>query len=438
MKISNSFFIKQNFIKNNTQKNLPVIKMNRGMNTNANSMPLNAGFYLAYNNVSFGRNKENDESGIPFFVLSNNAGNAEKVFSEIILDSGEKVNLTINKDIIDIFLKTKDGDIDVEVLQKFISVYKAVLQDIAHKNYIQKDFLTSIIEGRNKCSSKTNITYLKPEDEAREALLASISKPEEDFIFSFFNGINNEQTKIRYASLLLGQIGNNPQLRNDKAMQRAICLFNICKNKDGYDFTGFEKKMEIVTYLEDLQQNYGGIDYENLSNDIIDASKDENGYFNSDFARALCETIKNTDVFDIDKLVPHRCSILTMFTDIDKEHTKQIMDSIVNLSAIFSIDDSSNSFESIFAQSFNPVTEKFDETAFKMLMEITKRVNDFTEDFPVETMEDYVTYVKLRPALIGYYFELIRDKNTGNIKSDAISPEEFLIYYNPDNFATDL
>lgn len=206
MKISNSFFIKQNFIKNNTQKNLPVIKMNRGMNTNANSMPLNAGFYLSYNNVSFGRNKENDESGTPFFVLSNNKGNAEKVFSEITLESGEKVNLTINKNIIDTFLRTRDGDIDVEALQKFISIYKTVLQDITHKDYIQKDFLTSIIEGRNKSSSKTNITYLKPEDEARESLLASIYKPEEDFIFSFFNGINNEQIKIRYASLLLEQI----------------------------------------------------------------------------------------------------------------------------------------------------------------------------------------------------------------------------------------
>ncbi len=428
MNISNNFnFLRNNFTQihhkdNSSHNNQDIIK---------NSTPAicNQYFYQPHNNISFGKANENPE--LPsYLILKDNKRGSSKILGILTLDSGEKVTITLSKNIIEKFLTQNNGELDKNSIQKFLSIYKIILQEITNQENKEKQFLEAVAKGESPRTPIDNVSYLNPQDDLRNSILSSLSEPSDNFIYSFFNGIKDDKLRQNFAKKFLSQYNQAPQSRFDKAMQRTSCVFEICKTQEGYDFSNIEQKIQIAIKLEDIKRNYGVIDIEeDLTSDIIQHSKDKTGKFNIGFAQALIELIKNSNSFIPDKLVKHRSDIINIFSAMDSNKQNEITDTIVKLSSVLEIDDTNNNFEAALIQIFNPVTGNFDEKAAELLLELAPLVTEATESLPIETKEDYSRYLQRQRKLIRDYFKIIRNDETGEIKQNSISPEEYIRQY---------
>lgn len=440
MKISDNYFYQQNIVNRNFQNPNRIssmyktasLKEKEANSNNTMSLPKPHPFiYPSYKNISFGQGIFEDKQ--PFLILSSKQDNSERIYSELTLSSGRKSCLCIEENIVNRFLRKEDSEIDTALLQKFISVYKYILEDVTRKDKKEDEFLISVLEGRNKAFDN-KVRFLSPGDEARNALSSSLTASDEDFVETFFSKINNEQLRNEYASILLEQGKRSDKAREDIAKQRTIYLFDMCKTQEGYDFSSIKEKIEIAAKIESINNNYGDIANMNaLPFEIIKHSKNKKGRFDVHFAKALCSLIENTEAFDINTFVSHRSDILRQFTSIDIKHKNQIMENIISLSSIVPIDDTDKTFEDVFILAFNPVTGDFDSFAFEALSRIVKKVDVYTADFVIDSPEDYRKYNDLNIRLIRNYFELIRDKETGKIKPETISPDEYLRHYAGEN-----
>lgn len=424
MKIFNNFNLNQPSILYNKNIFKPKYKSSHIIYKQTDSV-CNPQLYKAYYNVSFGK-KDFDNSQIPFLLLTDKNQQPSKIVGKIPLDSGETHNLDVDRNIINRFLLSDDGSINQSDLQAFLSIYKTFLQELTKADEEEFKFLINIINDKNKSNKNTNVSYLNPKDEALQSLVSALSAPYENFINSFFNGIENEQLRKDYAIKCLNHRKDFLDEKYTKALSRTICLFSICKTNNGYDFSDLNRKQKLVLKLEYILENYGGSDRKNISDDILNASRFAQGVVDLDFAECLCELITNSDLFLPEKLVSHRSRIIKAFTSLDKSNAKQIRDSLINFSSVFEIDDLNDNFEVLFSNVFNPKTGKFEEKAASLLVDITNAVIEYIEDFPISTQEDIDYCERVTNELITGYFQRVRDNKTGNIKNDCISPQKYL------------
>lgn len=393
-----------------------------------NSTPsvCNPYFYKSYNNISFGKNKE-ESSTQNYFILQDNTGSPEKIVNRHTLASGKKINITIGKSTIDKFFTRPNGDLDRDLVQKFISIFGVVLQNITNQEEKENEFLKSVIEGKNPTLPKDKISYLNPHDDIANSMLSSLSTSSDDFIYSFINGIKDEKLRKEFAIELLTKTNQTPEEKYNKAMKRTSCIFEMCKTPNGYDFSDIDKKMQLALRLEDIERDYGVRDIEeDLISEIIQHSKGTNGNFDVNFAQTLIELISNSNSFLPNKLVKHRSDIIKTFSAIDPESHEEIISTMTKLSAIFEIDDWNKDFESVLIQAFNPITNKFDTKAAALLLELVPLVKEATDDMPIGIEEDFKNYLLKQQKLIKNYFVTVREKQTGEIKQDYISPEEYI------------
>lgn len=393
-----------------------------------NSTPsvCNPYFYKSYNNISFGKNKE-ESSTQNYFILQDNTGSPEKIVNRHTLASGKKINITIGKSTIDKFFTRPNGDLDRDLVQKFISIFEAVLQNMINQENQKNEFLKSVVKGEKPTLQKNKVSYLNPHDDIANSMLSSLSTSSDDFIYSFINGIKDEKLRKEFAIELLTKTNQTPEEKYNKAMKRTSCIFEMCKTPNGYDFSDIDKKMQLALRLEDIERDYGVRDIEeDLISEIIQHSKGTNGNFDVNFAQTLIELISNSNSFLPNKLVKHRSDIIKTFSAIDPESHEEIISTMTKLSAIFEIDDWNKDFESVLIQAFNPITNKFDTKAATLLLELVPLVKEATDDMPIETEEDFKNYLLKQQELIKNYFEAVRDKQTGEIKQDYISPEKYI------------
>lgn len=424
MRIYNNFVLNhqpnvysKNINKSNSKSNHNVYKQTASV--------CNPQLYKAYYNVSFGKT-EKDNSQIPFLLLTYENQKPSKIIGKIPLDSGEIHNLKIDRNIINRFLLSDDGNINQTSLQAFLSAYKTSLQELTKADDEELKFIKGIINGENKSPKTTNVSYLKSNDEAVESLMGALSAPVENFVINFFNGIENEQLRKDYAIKYLSQRDRVLGEKYTKALNRTVCLFDICQTKDGYDFSDLERKTKLVNTIEEIQSSYGDAVPYDLSHSIVEEAKSKKGKIDLDFAETLTGLIYTTSVFMPEKLVSHRSSIIKSFTACDRANEKQIMDCMLKLANIIEVDDTTQIFESALSNVFNPLTGKFDEKAAALLLDLAKQVIDYTDDFPIETKEDLEYTDRLTQSLIDGYFNKVRDKNTGNIIPNCISPKDYI------------
>ncbi len=393
-----------------------------------NSTPAvcNPYFYKSYSNISFCKNKE-ESSTQNYFILQDNTGSPVKIVNRHTLASGKTINITIGKSTIDRFFTRQNGDLDKDSIQKFISIFEAVLQNIIHQEEKENEFLKSVIEGKNPTLPKDKISYLNPHDDIVNSMLSSLSTSSDAFIYSFINGIKDEKLRKDFAVELLTKTIQTPQEKYDKAMKRTSCIFEMCKTPNGYDYSEIDKKMQLASKLEDIEINYGVKDIKaGLTSEIIEHSKRANGIFDINFAQTLIELISNSDYFSPNKLIKHRSDIIKTFSAIDSENQEEILRTMTKLSSLFEVDDENDDFESVLIQAFNPITNKFDKKAATLLLELVPLVKKATEDMPIKTDEDFENFLQKQLELIRHYFETIRDNQTGEIKQNYISPEEYI------------
>ena len=98
----------------------------------------------AYNNISFGI------SNPSFYLVDKKNQNVRMVTSRITLDSGKLYKLNFDSELIDGYLLDENGGVDKQKLDGFVSIYKTILQGIVDEDSKQRDFLTSIVNGKEK------------------------------------------------------------------------------------------------------------------------------------------------------------------------------------------------------------------------------------------------------------------------------------------------
>lgn len=368
----------------------------------------------AYNNISFGI------SNPSFYLVDKKNQNVRMVTSRITLDSGKLYKLNFDSELIDGYLLDENGGVDKQKLNGFVSIYKTILQGIVDEDSKQRDFLTSIVNGKEKSPKKQKILYLNPNDEARESILQTMLNPEADFLTTFFNGISNDGLRRDYAKDMLADCHQTDEMMQEQAFSRTTRLIDIF----GFDKSNLEKKIKFVTQLEELETNYSG---ECVVDDFIKESKSDNGEIDFKFANNLLRLIKNTPVYLPERLVSHRSEILKDFTSLEPEKSDEIAQAIIKLSSIYDVDDENTIFEEFFTQAFNPLTKKFDEEAFDLLMQAVGNVKIKFEDFHISNDIDLARLAQGEVDTINGYFELVRNPQTGSIISDPISPREYIL-----------
>ena len=276
----------------------------------------------AYNNISFGI------SNPSFYLVDKKNQNVRMVTSRITLDSGKLYKLNFDSELIDGYLLDENGGVDKQKLDGFVSIYKTILQGIVDEDSKQRDFLTSIVNGKEKSPKKQKILYLNPNDEARESILQTMLNPEADFLTTFFNGISNDGLRRDYAKDMLADCHQTDEMMQEQALSRTTRLIDIF----GFDKSNLEKKIKFVTQLEELETNYSG---ECVVDDFIKESKSDNGEIDFKFANNLLRLIKNTPVYLPERLVPHRSEILKDFTSLEPEKSDEIAQSNCHLSMMW-------------------------------------------------------------------------------------------------------
>ena len=318
------------------------------------------------------------------------------------------------------YLSDEKGSINKEKLDGFVSIYKTVLQSIVDEDSRQREFLTSIVSGKEKSPKGQKILYLNPNDEARESILQTLLDPEADFLTTFFNGIGNDTLRKDYAKDILSECKQTDDMMQGQALSRTLQLIDIF----GFEQSNLGQKIKFVEQLAELETNYSG---DNIVDDFIQEVKNENGEIDFKFANNLLRLIKNTPVYLPERLVSHRSAILKDFTALEPEKSDKIAQSIIKLSSIYDVDDENTNFEEFFNYAFNPVTDKFDAEAFGLLMQAVGSVKIKFEDFEINNDIDLARLAQSEIDTVQSYFELVKDPKTGGIIPNSISPRKYIL-----------
>ncbi len=370
----------------------------------------------AYNGLTFG-------AASTFYVLNRKTQQPKGILNKITLGSGKTFDLRIGSDIISSHLSDKNGNVDDKKVKDFVSVYEQVLGHFVSKSEKEMEFLNEIAYGSNKTSKKSNIIYMNPNDEARQALLSTLMATEDDPLFSFFDRMSNPVLRRDYARDILSDYVITDEDFQDMSMKGTLRIFDMSKTPNGYDLSDMDKKIKLVEMLEKLENEYS---VDNIAHEFLEAVKDADGRVDFAFANNLSKLIQNSGVFVPEMLVSHRAEILRKFAGFDIENADKIMQSITKLSTIYEVDDASDAFELVFEETFNPVTGKYDEQAFEELYSIVANVITATDSIGTCDEDDVDELVEQQVDLVQGYFDEIRDENTGMIKERHISPREYL------------
>lgn len=358
-----------------------------------------------------------------FYLLDKKTKEPRVIKSKISLNSGKTFDLNISQDIINAHLLDKKGAISDRKVNDFVSIYEKTLEHFVSKSEREVAFLNEIANGRPNGSKKSNIIYMNPNDEARQALMSTLMSSEEDPLFSFFDKMQNPMLRRDYARDILSDYVITDEDFQNMAMKGTLRILSISKQPNGYDLSNMDKKIELVEMLEKLENEYA---VDNVAEQFVDSIKDGQGKVDFAFANSLSKLIQNSGVYIPELLVSHRAEILRKFVSCDEENSDLIMQGITKLSTIYEVDDSSDAFELVFSEAFNPLTEKYDEQAFSDLFSIVANVITATDSIGTCDESEIDELTELQVELIQDYFSEIRDENTGRIKDKHISPQEYL------------
>lgn len=370
----------------------------------------------AYNGLSFG-------AASTFYMFNRKTQQPKCILNKISLDSGKTCDLRIGSDIISSHLSDKNGNVDNKKVKDFVSVYEQVLGHFISKSEKEIEFLNEIAYGSNKTQKQSNIIYLNPNDEARQALLSTLMATDDDPLFGFFDKMANPVLRRDYARDILSDYVITDEDFQDMALKGTLRIFDMSKTASGYDLSDMDKKIKLVEMLEKLENEYS---VENIAQDFLDSVKDSEGKVDFGFANNLSKLIQNSGVFVPELLVSHRVEILRSFIDSDTENADKIMQGITKLSTIYEVDDASDAFELMFEEAFNPLTLKYDEQAFAELYSIVANVVTATDSIGTCDEDEIDELIEQQVELVQDYFVEIRDENTGRIKKNHISPKEYL------------
>jgi len=339
--------------------------------------------------------KNNKDEGTTVFIspacyqaaknisLSKNIGLKIKPI-EIELRDGEKYTLAISHSTAEDYLQGKDGGLDRVLVQNFAQIYKAALQRLTDKeNDFTQNGLKLLLGGKD--SENKNIKEV--------------------------------------AAHILNTSGERRNYFEGEAYKAAEAIFEFSKlSKGKYDgFRDLNGKVEVTDYIDRINNNFPR---SNMLFGINKISRDENGVFDSGFAKRLCKILLASDF----ELSSYRTGeMLKHFVEKDPKNADKITDAIIKVDhSGFLLYDDSKSFEQLIEQCFDS-DKTFSEIRYQTLLSAIESVQNcwsfgsIWENMAIGADDEWVKYAT---NAIAEYFDEIKDKN-GGIEPEKCNPDEF-------------
>ncbi len=424
--------------KNNSDLNLPSYKYLQG-----------------YANISFkgdiNNSGEDDYLVTPLDKLNDNIflSLGDNILTYISVQDKKNIPLFINKAVVNKYLKNEKQELDLEKTNRFISIYKNLLERNLEVYNNLKDYLESIKDTPEANTSLSCDIYNKNGELVKKYYYDdSYTEDEEDEEYDEFDeydeyddnqpdthreiieGVVEEHTrKLDDVSTMLQQTFNNTML-----------LFEMSKTKNGYDFSKlnlYGDCLDKINELQEMEQDAIDIaeeedfdiikEIENqdkpLAQRIIEASRSKKGNFNYDFASQLCDILETNDEFPAP--VEYGAYLVKKYTAKNPHHAEIAINTLENLIPILGLNEEENLIEPVMDKCYNPINNTFDTNVLQKVLnfysETCRLISESNNDYIERDMEE-------ETELLCDYLDETRDKSTGYIKDskDCISIEQFL------------
>lgn len=334
------------------------------------------------------------KSDVKYQIIEDKNGTLS-VQSIVKLSTGDFFSLNIDDETSDKFLKDKNGEINSGLTKKFISLYKAIMEDMVKESNDKLEFY------ERKMRDNSPALGLDP----IQAVLFELENKSSCDEFSR-NIVDNIDAKHkRELSKILYEFSSDERMHlSDKALNLTRDLFEISRTKDGYDLSDLNRKKAIINRIDSLSYNFN--DSEILPK-LLYYTKKEDGSYNISLIEDAIRLMKSfNSVVDVKTTV----DILEKYCSKDKKSHDEILNTMIKLQkSEYSIDAYNSEFEDIMNLCFDK-NDNFSPLRAKYVLDSTDYINDYIDE-NMEDFDDYPLYCKEGKNAIEEYFKLSIDNN---------------------------
>lgn len=360
--------------------------------------------------------------------------------------------LKINeKEYIDIFAD-KNGNPKTKELLQFLNLYKdkmeseikntqrnieyyenlskGYIDDYSHldqyidNEYSENQYETSEEDLEDESEFLSDLENLLEDDDAQEIFAEMLASNKLDILETkeLIESLSNQDMIKELAEKIL-DIHKKTTIRDISRTSQnfSINYMYLSKTQNDFNFGRYSQKAEIIKTISNLENEYRD---ENLFQTIIKSSKDNFDKIDLNFIETLAKVCENYEMCTIP--TQQIGKIIADFEKKDPENRYSIYKTIEKITKTHHIDDIN--FKTIFNLCFNPINNKFDKTSADLLLKLLKETEKWIdENFIDEQYASCMKHYKIaQEEIIKNYFDIARDRNTGNISPLAPEIEDFI------------
>lgn len=407
MKISNNFPIK--YLQKNYQQKHKTTQTCSSSVSDTKTAISNPYLYQAYNKISFAGSSFLDEiSSVDYISCLRESRRREDeiVFSYTDSDGNRQKSVIPPKTVTSL-LKDENDEVEKKWLDIYVGLYTLKRNELMQEAK-QTD---SFVKG-----------YAQQIEEQNKRKVVGFKTAEQ---------LKSEQLVLQKAQ--------SPTItQNDfdiKATLFATVALRLLRGEEGSENPRFNEKLVLAKKLSTLNDKFNNTRVTEL---LVSKSKSEDGVLDLSFCTKLTDLLLNNGIMpkgEEAEFIDYSISILNKILNSTDSDKNQVFECALDLiSEGFFINPKHRVFETMFDLCVNPVTNKFDFIAFDTLMTASE-VYEQNVIMQVEEEDLYQYYEELekqRKIYLSEYMAKVTDLSTGEIKPDAISPEDFLTVFYED------
>lgn len=402
MKISGNFPIKYIQHKYNTNKQVQQ-KNNQGLQTQVNEIcsPI---VYQAYNNISFsGAPILEDIPSVNYISCLRETRRREDEIVFSYTDSqGVRQKSVIPSRTVTNLLKDDNDEVEKKWLDIYVGLYTLKRNEL--------------MEG----ATATSTFVQEQADKIRENNAKKIQ------------GFKTAQ-QLKSDGLLLQRAQNQTINQDDfdlKATLFATVAITLFRGGEYQENPQFADKLLLAKKLSSFNETFNNARATEM---IVNESKNHEGKVDVEFCGKLTDLLLTNGILpggEEAEFISYVSDTLKMILASSDDKEVAFESALDLLSEGFFINPDYKVFETMFDLCLNPVDKKFDEVAFERLLTASECYDvNITAQTDFESAQEAEENEKERKMFIFSYMSTVVDMETGKIKEDAISPEEFFDRY---------
>ncbi|MBQ4646849.1 MAG: hypothetical protein IJB79_05835 [Candidatus Gastranaerophilales bacterium] len=383
--------------------------------------PSNPKYYQIANNISFCSN-------VHFLAIPiGHKNKIEGIILQIPTQDNDRITLEFEENEAQLFLN-QFGQIDNNIVKAYVEIYTKYYSIQKAKYEKEKEFLLKVLND----NSPNKFISLNPFEERKHAFEESFKADNDDYIENYLLNIKDKNERKSLAAQCLTNCEENFAKSSHTCAAEAMFIIALSKTPQGLDLSNYEIKNEIAVIIANFSKR---VDL-NCFDLIIENSQDKNGNFDIDFCLKLSRIILHL-FNDIDprEQIENVASTLRYIQEKDSKNYIQATFALTSFIQDGAMDFSADSEDiQTFYNCFNPISEKFEIEAQKILQNFYEILGSwYEENMPSEEEIGWDNYQKLYKTItnkiINDYFKEARDSQSGKIKENFATPGEYLSNY---------